>query len=133
VRHASAGDREEWEGSDRLRPLDERGAAQARLLPQVLDGRRVARIVSSPFVRCVQSVLPLAEAHGVPVEERDELIEGALETEWRPLLSGLASGDAVACVHGDLTRALFGRAGKKGAAWEVDGELRPLRILLPPV
>jgi hypothetical protein len=81
----------------------------------------------------VQSVEPLAEAHDVPVEEREELVEGASEDEWRPLLDDLASGDAVACVHGDLMRALFGRAGKKGAAWEVDPELRPLRILLPPV
>jgi 8-oxo-(d)GTP phosphatase len=30
VRHASAGDRPEWEGDDRLRPLDKRGRKQAK-------------------------------------------------------------------------------------------------------
>jgi 8-oxo-dGTP diphosphatase len=129
----SAGDREHWDGPDHLRPLDERGWLQARLLPQVLDGHRVGRIVSSPYTRCVQSVEPLAEALGLSVEVRDELAEGAPETLWRPLLAELASGDAVASVHGDITHDLFGRAGKKGAAWEVDDRLRPLRILLPPV
>jgi 8-oxo-dGTP diphosphatase len=133
LRHASAGDREDWAGPDHLRPLDERGWLQARLLAQVLDGRPVARILSSPYVRCVQSVEPLADALGLSVEVRDELAESAPEARWRPLLAGLASADAVASVHGDITRELFGRAGKKGAAWEVDEALRPLRILLPPV
>ena len=133
LRHVSAGDREDWNGPDELRPLDERGRLQASLLPRVLDGFAVARIVSSPYVRCVESVRPLAKALGLALEEREELAEGAFESEWRPLLDELAAGDAVACVHGDITHDLFGRAGKKGAAWEVDADLRPLRILLPPV
>jgi phosphohistidine phosphatase SixA len=133
LRHVWAGDRDDWDGPDHLRPLDDRGRLQAQLLPQVLDGRPVARIVSSPYTRCVQSVEPLAYALDLSVETRDELAEGAFEERWRPLLTELASGDVVACVHGDITHDLFGRAGKKGAAWEVDDHLRPLRILLPPM
>ena len=132
LRHVWAGDRDDWRGTDRRRPLDERGELQARQLPQVFDGFAVARLVSSPYVRCVQSVVPLADARGIAVEELEELAEGASEAAWRPLLERLAAGDAIACVHGEITHALFGRAGKKGAAWQVDTALRPLRILLPP-
>lgn len=98
----------------------------------VLDGYPVARIVSSPLVRCVQTVEPLAAAHGLQIEARPEISEGAAESDWRPLLSELAGTDAVASVHGDLTLALFGRKGKKGAVWVVDESLRPVRVLLVP-
>ena len=92
----------------------------------------MTRVVSSPFVRCVQTVEPLAAACGLQIEVRPELAEGAPDSEWQPLLSRLAGSDAVACVHGDLTLALFGRKGKKGTAWVVDEALQPLRLLLPP-
>jgi broad specificity phosphatase PhoE len=36
VRHASAGDRDEWDGPDGARPLDERGRAQAAALVAAL-------------------------------------------------------------------------------------------------
>ncbi len=122
----------EWLEHDGLRPLDERGFAQARLLPVVLDGYPVARIVSSPLVRCVQTVEPLAAAHGLQIEERTEISEGAAESDWRPLFSELAGTDTVACVHGDLTLTLFGRKVKKGAVWVVDESLQPLRVLHAP-
>jgi 8-oxo-dGTP diphosphatase len=132
LRHAWAGHRDGWHGPDHKRPLDERGEVQASQMPHVFDGFAVTRLLSSPYVRCVQTVRPLADARGIVIEESEELAEGASEDEWLPLLERLAFEDAIACVHGDITHALFGRAGKKGAAWEVDSALRALRILLPP-
>ena len=73
VRHARAGKRGEWEGDDRLRPLDERGVRQAQGLVEQLSGRELRRILSSPYVRCVQSVEPLAEARGLPSSARRRL------------------------------------------------------------
>ena len=64
VRHGSAGDRDEWDDDDRLRPLDKKGRKQAARLVDVLAGSRIERIVSSPYLRCVQTVEPLARARG---------------------------------------------------------------------
>ena len=47
LRHASAGDRDAWDGDDRLRPLDEQGYGQAlaagRLVDREPDRRAAAR------------------------------------------------------------------------------------------
>ena len=59
IRHGRAGDSSEWEGDDRLRPLDKRGRRQAGALVESLAPFAIARILSSPYDRCVQTVEPL--------------------------------------------------------------------------
>jgi 8-oxo-dGTP diphosphatase len=112
VRHASAGDRDDWEGDDRLRPLDGRGHRQAVELVELLDSLEVRRIVSSPYARCVETVEPLAEAHGLSVELDDRLAEGAGQAAF-----ALVQEDGIiCCTHGDVVGELLGRGLKKGAA-----------------
>ena len=114
VRHASAGKRASWDGDDLLRPLDKRGLRAAKLLPARLGRFDVTRIVSSPYVRCVQTVEPLAAARGLEVEERAELAEGAAERA--AALARDAYGEScVLCTHGDVLAALFDDATKKGS------------------
>ena len=114
VRHATAGKRVEWDGDDRLRPLDERGRRQAALLPEQLTRFDVTRILTSPYVRCVQTVEPLAAARGLEIEERDELAEG--ESDRASALAQDAHGEScVLCTHGDVLEALLGEQTKKGA------------------
>jgi 8-oxo-(d)GTP phosphatase len=115
LRHASAGDRKAWSGDDRLRPLDERGRAQAVALCDELRARGVKRVFSSPYVRCLQTVAPL-ELEIVPDER---LAEGAPVEETRSLLQNME--EAVACTHGDVIEGLLGRSIKKGAAVVLDG------------
>jgi 8-oxo-dGTP diphosphatase len=69
VRHASAGSRSGWVGDDRARPLDSKGLEQAEQMVRLLSRFGVGRIVSADFVRCVQTVEPLSEAIGIPIEE----------------------------------------------------------------
>ena len=76
IRHAHAGDRARWRGPDDQRPLSEKGWRQARGLVPLLSDDGLARIRSSPSLRCVQTVLPLAEARGLQVEEDPRLHEG---------------------------------------------------------
>src|SRR5918996_1510427 len=102
VRHASAGDRSAWEGDDRLRPLDERGRRQAAGLVEALDGHRIERIVSSPYLRCVDTVEPLAAARGLPVEHSDELGEERQGSDAAPALRALAGEPVVVCTHGGV-------------------------------
>jgi 8-oxo-(d)GTP phosphatase len=125
VRHASAGERGEWTGDDRLRPLDERGRLQAERLAEVLAGHRIERVCSSPYLRCVQTVAPL----GVPVEPRDELAEGA----GLDALAAVASeGPGVLCLHGDVLEELLGSGPRKGSVTLVEPDLRPVATIPPP-
>jgi len=125
VRHASAGDRTVWDADDLLRPLDERGRAQAEELVSRLTRFRVDTIYSSPAARCIETVEPLASSLGLPVVVRDELAE---EHQWEDggsLLEELAGRDVVVCGHGGLEQALRKpRKWRKGAAFVLDEQLR---------
>jgi 8-oxo-dGTP diphosphatase len=101
VRHAHAGRRSAYRGDDRTRPLSPRGLAQADALIPLLGGFRPQRILSSPFVRCCETVRPVAEALGLAVESVDELAEGHGADALR-LLERMAGESAVLCTHGDV-------------------------------
>ena len=64
LRHASAGDRADFDGPDALRPLDRRGRAQARRLAQVLPPSRRSSKPTWPFPRARCASLPRPRARG---------------------------------------------------------------------
>ena len=101
VRHAVALSRQEWTGDDdALRPLNAKGFAQAKGLLGVLAGHRIDTIISSPAVRCTQTVVPLAEERDLTVVEDPALWEAAAVGPVRRLLDEV--DHAVLCSHGDL-------------------------------
>ena len=103
VRHAKAKNREEWTEPDDLRPLTKRGRRQAEALAERIAGDAPERIVSSPFVRCTQTVEPLASALDLPIETTELLAEGADGAQALELLVSLApAGPLVCCTHGDV-------------------------------
>ena len=124
VRHAWAGDSALWIGDDRARPLDEEGVKRAAELAELLSEKGVTRVLTSPYLRCVQTVAPLARALGLPLEYRHELGDDSTAAEALPLLRELRSEPAVVCVHGDLVEQLLGEELAKGevAAVDVTGE-----------
>ena len=64
VRHAKAGSRRAWSGDDdAAAAVEARAARRPRRWRSCSPGEHVTRIVSSPFVRCVETVEPLARAH----------------------------------------------------------------------
>jgi 8-oxo-(d)GTP phosphatase len=114
VRHASAGDRSTWSGDDRLRPLDERGRLQAEGLVRILSRFEVREIVSADFLRCTETVAPLADATGLAIKEEQLLSEVGYpgnEDEAAAFIRGLGSVDtaSVACTQGDVIPDLLGR------------------------
>jgi 8-oxo-(d)GTP phosphatase len=124
VRHAWAGHSDQWDGDDELRPLDERGTQQAHALVSLLGPYEVERIVSSPATRCVDTVVPLAEARGLDVEVRDELRDQRQDRDGPGLVHSLAGASVVVCGHGGLETALgFDVPWKKGAVLVLDGGL----------
>jgi 8-oxo-(d)GTP phosphatase len=138
LRHATAGHRDPRVGKaeDRLRPLDERGFRQANALPALYSGYGVQRVLTSPYVRCRQSVDPLGAVLGLPVEDRVELAEGVDGSDAWALIGELASTTAVLCTHGDVLDHLLGEEPEKGSTWVVDasrdGGLRRRAYLPPP-
>jgi len=148
VRHAKALARSTWSEPDRLRPLSKTGQRQAAALPGHLGEPALARLVSSPSVRCVQTMVPLAEQLGVEVEHADELAEGGSGRDALELVLAAALGGAVAaCTHGDVlldALSTLRAAGvplsgpfecKKGSTWILEvaeGSFRTGTYLLPP-
>jgi len=130
IRHATAGDRKAWVGDDRVRPVDERGRRQSDALVDVLAGYTIDRIVSSPYLRCVQTVEPLAEARGLEIELDEQLGATRLD-EVGEVLERLRREKVAVCTHGELPW-LGDRKFKKGATWVLDSALEPSRYLKPP-
>jgi 8-oxo-dGTP diphosphatase len=106
VRHASAGSRDEWAGDDRERPLDKRGARQAKDLVGALADVEIDRVLTSPYLRCVQSVEPFAAARGLSAEVCEELSEEEQHTAGIQLVRGLAGSGVLVCGHGGLEHAI---------------------------
>jgi len=127
VRHARAGEREEWEGDDSERPLDERGLGRAEELVELLQPYPIERILSSPARRCVETVEPLGRSRRLEIELRPELSEERQGDEGVALVRSLAGRDVVVCGHGGLEWALpEAPRWKKGAVLVVGPALEVL-------
>ena len=59
---------------------------------ELFEDRDVDRVLSSPSVRCVQTVRPIALARKVTVEERPELAEGTPARDAIELLRSTGGG-----------------------------------------
>ena len=112
LRHASAGSKADWPGDDCSRPLDERGKADAQTLADLMACfAPVARVISSPALRCADTVRPYAARFGGTVETAACLAPYGrsaafssrtdLADALRRLLSGLVADrrPAVVCLH----------------------------------
>jgi 8-oxo-dGTP diphosphatase len=131
VRHAKARNREKWEGPDELRPLSMAGREQAETIARRVGEFPVTRLLSSPSLRCAQTLQPLAVKVGVAVEQCPALGEGQPFTPVIDLLEALPDY-SVLCSHGDVlsdTVAALERRSmvvqgppdwRKGVVWEID-------------
>lgn len=116
VRHAQAVGRSAWPDDDDLRPLSAKGERQARGLVDVLGGEPIVRVLSSPSIRCMETVRPLARSRKLKVESEPALLEGApLAKSFRFLTSVThADGDVVLCSHGDVIPDLLSTLRARG-------------------
>ena len=101
IRHAHAIARGEWDGDDRLRPLSPKGRLQAGRLPALLEGLAPQRVLSSPYVRCGDTVAPLAGVLGLHVETEERLAEGA-GAGALVVVRAVADEKVALCTHGDV-------------------------------
>jgi 8-oxo-dGTP diphosphatase len=134
VRHAKAGSRREWTGPDVERPLSANGRRQVPPVTALCALYGVSRVHAAPLVRCVQTVLPVAESTGVPVGDEPLLSEEAYEGHEEAAVARLLEiacedGPAAVCSQGgvipDLLSRVAGAAGvelgqvesKKASVW----------------
>jgi phosphohistidine phosphatase SixA len=123
VRHAHAGHKRHWSGPDAERPLSIRGWTQAEGLPETLADLRVERLLTSPSLRCRQTLLPLAAALNLELEAVDDLgTDGDLD-HLVELLAAPDSDGAVLCTHGEVLGELLARLRARGDI-AAEGRLR---------
>ena len=146
VRHAKAGERRTWQGDDLERPLSKTGWKQAHALGKRLQKKGATEMVSSPYLRCMQTLEPLARALDLPVLADERLLEGAGFEGSLELLAEVADG-AVLCSHGDVipdTLDALVRRGmqvkttpdwRKGTVWVLkrnEGRITTATVWPPP-
>jgi phosphohistidine phosphatase SixA len=136
LRHASAGQRLTSPEIDTFRRLDDAGRVTARQLVWALADRAITQVVSSPLVRCLESVIPLAQSRGLVVEEHWELAPDAPVEDLLALLLDLPD-TTLACTHREAFEKLLGWdvTIEKGGAWVLErgeSELVPALYLAPP-
>jgi 8-oxo-(d)GTP phosphatase len=104
VRHASAGHKGDWPGDDLLRPLDAQGASEALLLARLLACFALrARVVSSPALRCTETVRPFAAGFGGSIEAEAALAPP--DRDGDSYLDRTAGGDTIRQLFRDLVAA----------------------------
>jgi 8-oxo-(d)GTP phosphatase len=115
VRHATAGQKADWDGDDLLRPLDPGGEQDAGLLADLLCCfAPAARVISSPALRCTQTMRPYAARFGGSVEAEAVLAPPGRGPDsssgrtgqadaFQNLFRGLVADarPAVVCLHGE--------------------------------
>ncbi|TQL34436.1 8-oxo-dGTP diphosphatase [Barrientosiimonas humi] len=121
VRHAQSMPRSQWSGEDGLRPLDPDGLARARALVPLLQTYGLDRLVSSPSVRCVDTVSPFAESAQVRVRTKKGLSEEGYEARPEKAVrhtdSALQRGVAAAlCTHRPLLPDVLGHLAERAVA-----------------
>lgn len=146
VRHGKAGSRHDFSGDDRMRPLTAAGQRQARALAPKLTAAGVHTFLSSPFLRCIETLQPAAQDVGSTVEIDKRLAEGGSGIDVIELMSVLPDGAAL-CSHGDVIPdviAALERRGceimtapdwRKGTVWVIgrdDGRYTTAHVWPPP-
>ena len=116
VRHGKAVARKEWTGKDANRPLTPRGAGTSYALARELACFAPDRLLSSPWIRCVQTLRPYADEVGLPMEmvacltessyhRRPDQAHSWLDRQMADLLTG--NRTTMICMHRPVLGGIF--------------------------
>ena len=79
VRHAKAKPRSAWQRAEGDRPLAATGQRQALAVTRLLAAWRPTRVITSPWLRCISTVVPYAKKYDAQVRQRPQLTEASHE------------------------------------------------------
>jgi broad specificity phosphatase PhoE len=101
-----------------MRGLSDAGRRESRRVADLLEGRGVAAIISSPYTRAIQTVQPLADRLGMTIGIDPDLRErhlspdplddfqASLEATWRDFDRALPGGESCAAAQARVSRAI---------------------------
>lgn len=79
IRHTKAKPRSTWAGAEGERSLAATGKRQALAAGRLMEAWGPEKLISSPWVRCMQTLYPYAKNQGLPIKEKRALTEAANE------------------------------------------------------
>ncbi len=106
VRHAIAKSKHAWTGPDQDRPLTTNGLRHAKAISAHLTRYRIDRVISSPSLRCIQTVAPLGSGRHLHLELTEALAPDGGHTAL-PFVDHLIRGQhgsaaVVLCTHREV-------------------------------
>lgn len=107
VRHAHANDKAKWKKPDGIRPISKRGHEQVEALVTRLVRTPINHIISSPMLRCEQTVGPLALRLGLSVKPSKRLRRDTAPRDVLRLIKKYRGTRAVLCSHGETIGPLI--------------------------
>jgi 8-oxo-dGTP diphosphatase len=127
VRHAKAGERRVWEGDDVARPLSKHGWKQSEAIAKRLAAKGVSALYSSSYVRCMQTLEPLAARLDFTITPEPRLYEGAPFEPVLELLGEVSTG-SVLCSHGDIIPDTIKALARRGMEVQTSPDWRKASI-----
>ncbi|ABG99474.1 conserved hypothetical protein (plasmid) [Rhodococcus jostii RHA1] len=106
LRHAHAIGKQSWHGPDAHRPLSALGQEQAAGLVETLTGVELRVLYCSPTTRCLDTLAPLAAAHGLVIHEHPLLTPDAAADDLFAALDTVDLDGTLWCTHGETLTAL---------------------------
>jgi 8-oxo-dGTP diphosphatase len=133
VRHAKALGRSTWAQPDPLRPLDAWGRQRAGDLVPLLGAYGITRLVSSPSLRCADTLRPYAKDRGLDLRLRPGLSEEGYALDPAKALNhltrSLSRGEpAVICSHGPVMPDLLDQLAARVDEGEDDSQAVALTL-----
>ncbi|OZG66093.1 DNA mismatch repair protein MutT [Bifidobacterium aquikefiri] len=116
VRHSKAESRKTWLGEDSDRPLMPRGAAAAYAIGRELACFDPTLVVSSPWLRCIDTIRPFSLQSRLHIHEDERLTESSYETSPDDTLASMNEvieesirlrKNSIVCTHRPLLGGIF--------------------------
>ena len=130
LRHAKAVSRDEWQGDDDDRPLDDLGENQARRLLAIYQVFNLSQIHTSDAVRCYSTVEPMAKGLGIKLEVTGKLSESGYRKDKerafdyaKELLK--EDSNSLICSHNPILPKMLNKLSKKSDVEADEEKLSP--------
>jgi len=135
LRHAKALKREEWEGDDGDRPLDNKGQRQAKRMLSIYQNYGITEIHTSDAQRCIETIEPMVRSlSAVPIYSADLSEYGYAKDKDVPLdyVQDLMDRGvpALVCSHNPIIPKLVKKLVGKKYFNSMDRELEPAQSIV---